>query len=230
VVYAREVGERRLTFQVSGKLWRNAMVMQDRQTGSLWCHVTGEALDGPLAAARLRQLPAVQTTWKLWRREHPATEVLSKPEDIRASRYEAYFADPERTGLFRTEWLQDRLPGKAKIVGIVDGTYALAVTDELLIVGQPLVAVLGEEPIVLLRAPDGGVRGFRASLDATALTFAATDKPHRFLDGQTGSFWDLVSGIAVQGPMEGNQLSELMIHTAYWFAWSSFFPHTAVLD
>jgi len=32
---------------------------------------------GPLAGTRLRMLPATQTTWSEWRREHPNTLVLS---------------------------------------------------------------------------------------------------------------------------------------------------------
>jgi hypothetical protein len=78
VVYARTLNERTLTLIVSGKLWRNSLIMQDVETGTLWSHVTGEALEGPATGQRLEALPSVQTTWEKWLRAHPGTEVLAK--------------------------------------------------------------------------------------------------------------------------------------------------------
>ena len=62
MVYVREIDGEPVTFVISGKLWRNSMTMIDEESGSLWSHITGEALDGPLAGTQLVQLPAVQTT------------------------------------------------------------------------------------------------------------------------------------------------------------------------
>jgi len=42
-VYARTVGSRTLTFGVSGMLYRDALVMYDRETESLWSQVHGLA-------------------------------------------------------------------------------------------------------------------------------------------------------------------------------------------
>ena len=71
MVYAREHGSKTLTFQVSGMLWRNSLVMQDRETGTNWSQVTGEAIRGTLTGQELRQIPAQQTTWGKWRSGHP---------------------------------------------------------------------------------------------------------------------------------------------------------------
>jgi len=230
VVHVRTVDLHELTFQVSGKLWRNSLVMQDNQTETLWCHITGEALDGPLVGTQLQQVPAVQTTWAAWREAHPDGKLLRKSEEIRSSRYTSYFADPKRTGLFRTEWLRDRLPGKTKIIGIVDAPHALAVTEERLGVGQLLMAEIGDRSIVLMRASDGGVRAFAATVDGDSLTFEPNDQAVQGRDQQTGSRWDLTNGVALDGHYAGKSLAELVIYTAYWFAWSSFYPNTTVLD
>lgn len=188
-MHARRVGDRTLSFIVSGKLWRNSLIMQDRETGSLWSHVTGECLEGELAGTTLAQVPVVQTTWRAWRAAHPDTRVLKKDGEITSSRYEAYFADPARNGLFRTTWLQDRLPGKSLVHGVVLGAHSVAVTDDALPAGASVDAELGGVPVRLVRAADGGVRASR-----------------------------LDSGAALQA------------HTAFWFAWSSYFPRTAVID
>jgi hypothetical protein len=47
-VYAREIKGQALSFGVSGKLWANALIMDDRQTDSLWSHLGGQAITGPM--------------------------------------------------------------------------------------------------------------------------------------------------------------------------------------
>ena len=48
-----------------------------------------------------------------------------------------------------------------------------------------------------------------------------------FRDEETGSLWNL-AGLAVDGPLAGTRLRQLPGYSAYWFAWSSFWPNTAV--
>ena len=43
IVYERTVAGRTLTFGVSGMLYRDALVMYDRETDTLWSHVDGRA-------------------------------------------------------------------------------------------------------------------------------------------------------------------------------------------
>ena len=95
----------------------------------------------------------------------------------------------ERTGLFRTTWLQDRLPGKTLIHGVKLGVHSLAVTDALLSAGEPVTGMLGEVEVAFIRQEDGGITARR------------TD-----------------SG------------SALIVRTAYWFAWSTYYPRTAVME
>jgi len=190
VVHDRRIDGRTLTFIVSGKLWRNSMIMQDRETGTLWSHLTGEALHGDLTGRRLGMIPSSQTTWSAWRRAHPETTLLRKEEAVDGSPYESYFADPERTGIFRSAWLADRLPGKDLVHGLQIGVDALAVTDARLRREGRMKIRLAGESILLLSAEDGGVRAYR-------------------------------------GDEKGE---ELPVRTAYWFAWSSFFPNTELLD
>ena len=74
-MHARELDGRTLTLLVSGKLWRNSLIMQDEETGTLWSHVTGEALDGELTGRRLEIVPGVHTTWAEWQEAQPKTLV-----------------------------------------------------------------------------------------------------------------------------------------------------------
>ncbi len=188
MVYARSLGDTTLTLIVSGKLWRNSLVMMDEETGSLWSHVSGVCLEGDLVGRKLATTPSVQTTWADWYAAHPTTRVLKKSEEILSSRYERYFADPDRAGMFRTFWLQDRMGAKVKVHGIVRGPHAVAVVDAALAQGASREIDLGGDKVTVSRDADGGVR----AVDA---------------DGE-----------------------ELLVRTAFWFAWSTFYPNTMVVD
>lgn len=63
IVYARTVAGRTLTFGVSGMLYRDALVMYDRETQTLWSHVDGRALKGPLQGHRLTRVVAHPAFW-----------------------------------------------------------------------------------------------------------------------------------------------------------------------
>jgi len=188
VVYAREIDGRELTLIVSGNLWRNSLIMMDEETGSLWSHVTGECLEGEFQGRRLESIPSVQTNWSDWRAAHPQTKVLEKPGPILAPPYQRYYDDPDRNGMFRTFWLQDRMGGKVLVHGMVVGPHAAALVDTALAAGDSHEFELGSEKITVTRDADGGVRAVTAAGD------------------------------------------ELQVRTAYWFAWSTFYPNTTVVD
>jgi len=76
VVYDPVISGRRYDFGVSGLLYKRNLLLFDRQTGSLWSQLLSEAVTGPLAGARLKVLPAENTTWDAWRKKHPETRVL----------------------------------------------------------------------------------------------------------------------------------------------------------
>jgi len=165
VVYARTLGGKTYTFQVSGKLWRNSLIMQDRETGSSWSHVTGRAIDGKARGAQLEKLDAIETTWGLWYEAYPETTVLEKSEEVKASHYQDYFDDPQRMGLFRAQWLNEKMPGKTLVYGAAIGAHAVAVTDAALAGGRQVEIDLGGTPVVVSRAADGGVRAFIAQAE-----------------------------------------------------------------
>jgi hypothetical protein len=78
VYAASDPAGRRLTFEVYG-VWRKNMVMNDRETGSIWQHASGEALDGPLQGQRLEVLPAWETTRGELRSTYPQARFAVEP-------------------------------------------------------------------------------------------------------------------------------------------------------
>lgn len=76
VVLDRRAGGRTLTFENSGALWRDMLVLRDRETGTYWTPATGKALEGPLAGEALAVLPSALTTAEAWEELYPSTLCL----------------------------------------------------------------------------------------------------------------------------------------------------------
>ncbi|MYG00660.1 DUF3179 domain-containing protein [Candidatus Poribacteria bacterium] len=123
-MYSRELDGKTYTFGVSGKLWRDALLMYDHQTRSLWSHITGEAIQGKLKGKKLKPLTSIpQIEWKTWMENYPNTKVLSvfvrgsMRESISRDSYERYHTSKD-TGVSGTKYTDDRLPNKSLVVGV----------------------------------------------------------------------------------------------------------------
>ncbi len=230
-MYARRVEGETLSLGVSGSLWKDALIMFDRGTGSLWTQVTGEALQGPLEGRRLRTIPSVMTTWKRWREEHPDTLVLVRGEDdVRSERYVEYHASDEEMGIFGTKNPDARLGGKRPVLGVrpralgKNGSIAyvldrFAVLNDA-IAGWPVVVAADAGP-----PASGGI--YLRTLRGEVLTFTSEGSPpRRAVDAGTGSVWNLLEGVAIEGPLQGTRLEAVPSVTAYWFAWAAFHPQS----
>lgn len=205
------------------------MVMMDTKTKSLWSHVLGTALKGPMKGRKLQTLPSVQTTWAAWRDAHPETKVLVKETEVTESHYQKYYDNPEKMGIFRAQKIYTRMPGKDLVWGTARGPHAAAILENA--VGKNRIAEfsLGESPAIALRGSDGGVRVFVAEIDGRKLKFSIADNGE-LRDEGTGSIWDTISGAAIQGKVKGTRMEELPMSRVYWFAWSSFYPNTIVVE
>jgi len=202
----------------------------DRETESYWSHITGEALLGEMKGKHLKNMPAVHTTWSRWIADHPQTRVLKKDKTVSSSQYENYFKDPDKVGIFRAEWLKERLPAKKLVHGLTHGPHALAVTAEKLEKDHLIQTELDTGGVIVVKNTDGGVRAYSTNVDKTTLTFNIGDSPGVFKDAGTGSSWDLGRGECTGGALKGKKLEELTVTAAFWFAWSGFYPNTAVID
>lgn len=75
-MYARQYGDRKLTFDFSETLYLDNLLFVDRETNSVWSQLEGRAIAGPLRGFSLKVVPSLQTTWRLWRELHPDTRVM----------------------------------------------------------------------------------------------------------------------------------------------------------
>lgn len=227
-----------LTFGVSGMLWKDSLIMYDRQTRSLWSHVTGKAVTGPLQGTALTVYPtSMQTIWAQWRRLHPKTLVLSKRSrsgalEGMADLYEDYFQSETRLGIFGTRNPDASLPGKEYVLGVSAGTARSAYPFRHLSV-QPLVNDrVGTEPVVVVFAKESATAtAFSRRVGGKTLEFRqlrAEGGELLMTDAQTGSTWRALEGVALTGRLMGQRLSRVPGTLAFWFAWKQIYPETAV--
>ena len=128
-MYSAKINGEPTTFGTSGMLYRSNKVMYDRLTNSLWNHLTGEPVIGPLwdSGIKLDFYPVLLTTWEEWLQLHPDTTVLDRetglypadfyaPEEDPQAIYYSYFNSPET--MFPVPDRDDRLETKDVVLGV----------------------------------------------------------------------------------------------------------------
>lgn len=226
-MYSREIEGQEYTFGVSGKLIRNVLVMYDRQTGSLWSQLLGEAVEGPLKGTRLEFLPAWQTTWQDWKTRYPQTLAIQKGYSGSFDPYERYFRSSD-AGVIGEAIEDQRLYVKEFVIGVEQNEEAVAYPYSVLN-DQPVVnhEAGGVPVLVVFDAETGSGVVFNRELDGQTLTFQSVEGLV-LQDEETGSTWDGRSGVAQSGPLAGKTLERLKSTRSFWFGWKDFYPATAI--
>lgn len=171
-------------------LWEGSLVMVDSETESLWSHILGEAMRGPLEGEVLEIIPSVMTDWGTWKSRYPQSTVVVMP----------------RTAVdYTRSFLSQNTP---LIIGIADENQArawwLADLDS-----NPVLNDRFAEWDVLVAYDKRSMTAvlFDRDLDGRELSFEERDG--KLVDRETGSEWDRLTGVATQGPLKGKRLSQL---------------------
>ncbi|MBW3597884.1 MAG: DUF3179 domain-containing protein [Planctomycetes bacterium] len=206
-MYASRVQGQDLTFVVSGMLWQRSLVMMDLETGSLWAHLLGRAMRGPLQGEELERLHSVMTDWKTWRDEHPTTTVLKLSRT--AEEYQrTFYRDSSQF-----------------VLGIAEGNAARAWPFDQL-VRQPVVndEFAGKPLLIVFVQGSSTALAFDGRYNGHTLTFSNVGG--ELIDDRTGSQWDPASGKGVAGQLKGAQLTPEVGVVSYRRAWRDFHPQS----
>ncbi len=222
-MYGRQYEGHDLRFEASGGLLHSALVMRDKETGSYWPILAGEAASGKLRGTRLQEMPVgTKAQWKEWRRAHPDTLVLSVAgvEHVENNPYDQYFASD--SGFRRLAAKDNRLPTKQPIwafeaagrrfaapFGAFEGGGTFRVGDEW----------------VFLHRPRGAAVYFSTRAFASDTPFARREGV--WVHEGSGARFDLARGSFVGGSSAGPQ--PLKGFDTFWYMWSLTHPDTFVL-
>ena len=217
-----------LTFGVSGMLYRNGLIMFDRQTNSLWSHILGQAISGEFEGTQLTFIPALQTDWQSWQELHPDTLVVN-PRLVGDDVYTNYYLSGQE-GVLGWQNPDERLLSKEYVLGLRLGGQAKAYPFSVLS-QQPVVndQVAGINLVIFFdQAAASGTVFERQLKDGTILTFEPGSEARRAVDTGSGSEWDILTGMAVSGPRQGTQLTQVPITYAFWFGWADYHGESTI--
>ena len=233
ITYARLDGDQELTFGVSGNLWRENLVMYDRQTDSWWSQASGQAIAGIKTGNRLTMYPSDMMTWEQWRTLYPETKVLSKRVSGRLEGMREGYRDYHRSGEIgvtrRLRGLRRALGFKEKVVGFaLSGTaYAVPLDD---VDSDPVLQTSADDQgLLIVGTPDE--RTAKVFLtNRTGWSYSRTERGRVILkDASSGAEWDGYTGEPLDDNETGSQLLEVPANVSYWFAWAAFYPESQVL-
>lgn len=196
--------------------WNLSLVMYDADTGSLWSHILGEAMQGELKGTKLEILPSELVTWSAWRRDHPDTDVLSMSR--------TNIGDRGRD--FTSEWYTNPASPSPFVYGWSVGLLRYHCPLEVLAKQQVLNLSLGNTALLLtFDSASTDMNLFVRRVGDRELSFAAAH-PGQIRDEQTGSTWDLRTGVAMEGPLKGERLPRHFGMLSYREAWLTFYPRS----
>ena len=127
-VFDRRAGGRVLEFRNSGTLWRDALVLRDRETGTYWSAATGRALSGPLAGERLRPVPAVLARVSVWKRAFPTSLYMDLDRDTSVPLLLRLYRASKWQGLSGERTEDSRHRPKETVFAVAEEDEALAFT------------------------------------------------------------------------------------------------------
>ncbi len=193
----------------------SAMTWWDHKTGSIWSQPWGRALAGPLAGTELELLPSQLVPWKTWREEHPNTLAL-QVGDLRLGRAKLY---------------------RGYVIGVTLEGSSTAFPYELAEEAGVINDAVGPYPVVVYVDPEKqSPHVYVRQLGDRILTFVQEDSAVRSAsspvvrDQETGSTWKMETGLAVDGPLQGQALRTVPYIPSYQNAWRDFYPESRWYD
>ncbi|MEW4923261.1 DUF3179 domain-containing protein [Algibacter sp. 2305UL17-15] len=221
----------RTTFGVSGLLYNANLIMYDRNTDSNWSQLRLECVNGELINDEPKLYSVVETDWKTWKSLYPNTQVLGTQTGFSRnygnSPYGDYATNNNRF-IFRPEITNAALPSKERIYAIIDdGTSKVyqfsnfnggkAIKDSFN--GNDYL-IVGNEKLMY---------GFKLEGDYSNLMFeyGLDNNSEVIFKDNEGNKWSIF-GKVIEGPREGETLTQVKSVMSYWFAIAAFYPNPGI--
>ena len=244
VAYERNIDDVVLEFGTSGRLLNSALVMYDRQTGSLWSHFTGDAVVGEMTGTDLVAHPLSTVAWSDWREANPSGLVLDREtgfhKEYGFNPYPGYDDVDAQPFLFDGE-VDGRFTAMTRVVAFNGGDEAVAVPLSTLR-DQRLVRIDGDDADVIVWWKPGTSSALD-SFDVAAGhdvgstfvgrvngddDFAVVNDGAALRDAATESIWNIL-GRATDGSRQGERIAQVQHFDTFWFAWAAYRPDTTVV-
>ncbi len=210
LVFDREIDGQVLTLFVTRAIWKGNMVMADVETSSAWLQLTGQCKAGEFKGKTLRPVSSVVLDWASWREANPTTTVLNLPR-VTGN----YVHHPDFSGFPAEAQFFDRF-----VVGValddVTRTWRFAQLRRNPVLNEQV----GEQPLVVsFDRRSSSARVFDRRVGSQLLTFQQDANSTDLIDDLTGTRWNQVTGLAVEGTLINEQLKPIPATVTLEEAW-----------
>ena len=175
--------------------------MIDRETGSVWSHLDGEAIQGPVTGATMEFIPILLTSWEEWLDLQPNTVVLSDDTPFRSRYRDVQVGMPNSRAGQDLLYGDDRLKAEELVLGVMtDESYAAYPLFELRESGGVVNDTIDGLPIVIFYdAESNSATAFSRVIDGREAQFELVGSdPFRARDDVTNTTWN-ITGVGVAG-------------------------------
>jgi len=210
------------SFGVSGKLFRNNLVLYDNVSETLWSQIYMRGIQGEQKDTPLDYHPCNMMKWGEWKRLHPETRLIALPDNFSEEEYMedsyAEYRESPDPGVFPLKYQDFSVDQKEMMLAVTLGDETKAYPYSALQSERVISDALGGQEIV--------VTWFAGSAQA----FKAGDRLFVFDKGSwmkagNGESWDILTG-AMNG--SSHRLEPAPCIPLYWFACKEFYPETHV--
>ena len=244
-----------IEFGVSGQLINSNLVMYDRRDGlTLYPQMIYTGINGNFMGEKLELLPIVETTWSMWKKMYPGTEVAlagtgldrydSRKRDryLRPGQYEIYpygtYREDHDNIFFpmttATPDLGGRILAKETVLGICRNNEVKSYPFKDIPDGVVINDVVGGDSLLVLfdRASRTAIP-YSREVGGRSLSFVFAEPqgrlPVEFVDVETRSRWNML-GEAVAGELKGTRLEQIPAYNSMWFAWDTYWNGAPVWE
>jgi len=241
IAYDRLIDDSETEFGVSGLLFRNNLIMYDRNTGSRWSQMQMRSVNGRLIGREGSVIQTVQTDWKTWKLLYPDAKVLSRETGFSRNygsfAYGQGYLTNNNFFIFEPKRQDNRLQNKAQVHAVFPSNFDGESTEPRVYSIENLSG-----PIEVIQEPFDGkelivagsselnftVSFINESSNGTPLNFepVQNELPVIMQDDE-GNKWTIF-GEAVSGPDEGSRLTPTTSYNGYWFAFADFYPASCI--
>lgn len=245
IAFKRTVNGQILDFGTTGRLRFSNLIMYDRQTESWWQQATGDAIVGELLGTQLEYYPAAIVSWESFKSRYPDGDVLSRETGYNRNYgnnpYIGYDDINNTPFLYRGTPTPNQLAAVARVITVDLNGEAVAYPYDLLAETRIVNDTVGGSDIVIfwqsgvVSALDGSdittsrdvgtAVSFSRDVEGRTLTFIQDGTLIK--DKETDSTWTFY-GEAVDGELQGTELSTVVSINHFWFSWAAFRPDTRI--
>ncbi len=226
----RTINGQETEFGVSGKLYNTNLIPYDRLTDSYWTQIGLECVNGDLIGREIETHQVVETEWGTWKESYPNSLVMNLSTGFSRSYgnypYGDYITNNDRF-LFPVEPLDERLPSKERVLGVIEPNFEKAYSINLFDTERVLVENYDQgEFFVIGSKEDNYILAYENNLGLQDVVFKQSSLPIVAEDAAGNQIG--MDGSILSGPMAGAQLNPLNSFIGYWFSLGAFYPEIEI--